>query len=144
MPVISVTRLKLGSLWFLPQFLWANNSINRQVARSRGFLRGRLLVDKGLTFWTTTAWNDEASLKAFRDSGPHKAAMRKLPAWCSEATSLHWTQESDNLPDWMQGYERILKDGRVVYVKSPSDRHKTKRFPAPRSLSKIQQEIRPR
>jgi antibiotic biosynthesis monooxygenase len=144
MPVVSVTRLKLRLIWFLPQFLWMNNSVNRQIVKAPGFLRGRLLVDKGFTFWTTTAWNDEASMRAFRDSGPHKRAMPRLPNWCSEATSVHWSQDNDQLPDWNSAYDRILKNGRVIYVKSPSDRQKEKRFSAPRASSKIQQELRPR
>jgi hypothetical protein len=144
MPVVSVTRLKLGSIWFLPQFLLANNAVNRQIIKAAGFLRGRLLVDKGFTFWTTTAWSDEASLRAFRDSGAHKRAMPRLPKWCSEATSVHWNQDNDQLPDWNGAYDRIVKNGRVIYVKAPSDRQKEKQFPAPRSSSKIQQELRPR
>jgi hypothetical protein len=144
MPVVSVTRLKLRSIWFLPQFLWMNNSINRQIVKAPGFVRGRLLVDKGFTFWTATAWNDEASMRGFRDSGAHRRAMPKLPEWCSEATSVHWNQDNNQLPDWNGAYDRILRNGRVIYVKSPSDRQKEKRFPAPRASSKIQQELRPR
>jgi len=144
MPIVSVTRLKLRSIWFLPQFLWMNSSVTRQIVKARGFLRGRLLVDKGLTFWTTTAWSDEVSLRAFRDSGVHKRAMPKLPTWCCEATSVHWNQDDDQLPDWNHAFDRVVKDGRVIYVKSPSDCQKGKRFPAPRSSSKIQQELRPR
>src|SRR5436853_2632705 len=100
MPIISVTRLRLRSILFLPQFIWTNTFVNRQIVRSRGFLRGRLLVDKALTFWTTTAWIDDSGMKAFRDSGAHKKAMRKLPDWCCESTSVHWIQDNDQLPDW--------------------------------------------
>jgi hypothetical protein len=144
MPIVSVTRLRLRSFRFLPQFLWMNNSVNRQIVKARGFLRGRLLVEKGFTFWTATAWVDEASMRAFRDSGAHKRAMPRLPNWCCEATSLHWTQDNDQLPDWNRAFDRAVKNGRVIYVKSPSDRQKDKRFPPPRSTSKIQQELRPR
>src|SRR5262245_44305071 len=117
MPVVSVTRLKLRSILVLPQFLLANNAVNRQIVKATGFLRGRLLLDKGFTFWTTTAWNDEASMRAFRDSGGHKRAMPRLPKWCSEATSVHWNQDNDQLPDWKDAHEHIVKDGRVIYVK---------------------------
>jgi len=144
MPVISVTRLKLRSLWFLPQFLWISNFINRQIVKASGFHRGRVFVDKGLTFWTTTAWNDEAGMQGFRDSGAHKRAMSRLPKWCSEGTSVHWNQDHDQLPDWNAAYDRILKNVRVTYVKAPSDRHKEKRFPASRPSSKVRQELLPR
>jgi hypothetical protein len=124
--------------------MWMNSFVNRQIVRSDGFLRGRLLIDKGLTSWTTTAWRDESSMKAFRDSDAHKRAMPKLAGWCTEATSVHWTQDSDALPDWKQAWNRLVKDGRVVYVKTPSESHKARRFPEPLSSSKIQQELRPR
>jgi hypothetical protein len=143
MPLISVTRLRLRSIWYLPQFLWINSLVNRQVVRTSGFLRGKLLADKRLTFWTTTAWTDVASMRAYRDSGPHKRAMPKLADWCSEATSVHWEQDSDQLPEWKQAHERLIRDGRVTYVKTPSADQKDRRFAEP-SDSRIRQELRPR
>jgi heme-degrading monooxygenase HmoA len=144
MPIVSVTRLRIRSLRFLLQFLWMNSFVKRQIVKSYGFLRGRLLVDKGFTFWTTTAWSDEASMRAFRDSAAHKRAMPRLQNWCSEATSVHWSQDSDELPDWTRAYDRILKNGHVVYVKAPSEFHKERRFAAPNVGSKMQQELRPK
>jgi len=143
MPIISVTRLRIRSFRFLPQFLWMNSAVKRQIIKAHGFLRGRLLVDKGFTFWTTTAWTDEASMRAFRDSAAHKRAMPKLQNWCSESTSVHWNQDNDELPDWNRAHDRIVKNGRVIYVKAPSEFQKEKRFPAPPSSSKMQQELRP-
>ena len=144
MPIISVTRLRLRSFGYLPQFLWANFLVNKQVVKAGGFLRGTLLVDKQLTFWTATAWSDVPVMKVFRDSGAHKQTMPKLQNWCCEATSMHWDQENDQLPDWKQAYDRLVKDGRALYVKKPSEHQKDRRFPAPHSTSKIQQELKPR
>ena len=103
-----------------------------------------MLGEKGLVFWTTTAWKDVAAMKAFRDSAAHKHTMPKLQGWCCEATSHHWDQENDQLPDWKQAYDRIVRDGRVIYLKAPSECQKDRRFPEPHVSSKIQQELRPR
>lgn len=121
-----------------------NLLVNRQITGMRGFLRARLLVDKKLTFWTASAWSDVPSMRSFRDSGAHKRAMPKLANWCSEATSVHWEQGDDQLPDWKKAYDGLVRDGRVIYVKIPSKDQKERRFAEPRSSSKIQQELRPR
>jgi hypothetical protein len=70
--------------------------------------------------------------------------MPKLASWCAEATSVHWEQADDQLPDWKNAHDRLLRDGRVIYVKIPSADQKERRFAEPRSSSKIQQELRPR
>ena len=144
MTFVSVTRLRLRSVRFLPSFLWSNFFVNGQIVRAKGFLRGRLLVDKKLTFWTTTAWSDVPCMRSFRDSGAHKRAMPKLANWCSESTSVHWEQENDQLPDWKQAYDRLVREGRVIYVNNASADQKERKFAEPRSSSKIQQELRPR
>jgi hypothetical protein len=144
MAVISVTRLRLRSVRFLPQFLWANFVVTRQIAKTSGFLRGRLFVDAELTFWTTTAWNDAGSLRSFRDSGAHKRAMPRLAKWCSEATTVHWDQLDDHLPDWKQAYDRLVREGRVIYVNNPSEFQKERKFPEPRLSGRLQRALTPR
>jgi hypothetical protein len=144
MAVVSVTRLRLRSFRFLPQFLWANFLVKRQIVKAPGLRRARLFVDARLTFWTMTAWNDAASMRSFRDSGAHKRAMPRLVNWCSESTSVHWDQESDELPGWKHAYDRLVHDGRVIHVKAPSVHQKARNFPEPRSAGRLQQDLRPR
>jgi heme-degrading monooxygenase HmoA len=78
MPLISVTRLRVRSFIYLPQFFWDTFKSTRQAEHSVGFLGGRLLVNRKNVFWTMTAWKDEAAMNAFRIGGAHRKAMPKL------------------------------------------------------------------
>jgi heme-degrading monooxygenase HmoA len=86
MPFISITRLRIHSIFILPKFMLANEASVKQLRKIDGFLKGKELIDKGLTFWTLTMWRDEIAMKAFRNSIPHRKAMQKLPSWCCEAS----------------------------------------------------------
>lgn len=143
MPLISVTRLRLRSIRFVPALLWHGRLVTREIIRVQGFLTGKLFVDAKLTVWTMTAWNDLTSMRAFRDTGAHKRVMPHLANWCSEATSVHWEQESDHLPDWERAYERLVREGRVIYVKKPSGNQRERRFPEPCMPGRVQRDLRP-
>ena len=128
---VSATRLKLRSLFFLPALFRADSAAAKQLVITPGFLKGKQLFDKGLTFWTLTMYADADAMKQFRNSQPHQLAMRKLPDWCSEGTYAHWTQEEDELPDWHTVHEKIVGEGKVTKVRKPSSRQLTKSFPKP-------------
>ena len=98
MPFISLTRLRIRSIRFLPFFFIHTTRSMRQVRRAPGFLAGALLPDKHLTFWTMTAWDSEESMRQFMISGAHKAAMTHLIHWCDEASVTHWTHPSLHSP----------------------------------------------
>src|SRR2546430_333120 len=99
MAIVSITRLRLRSVLFLPRFLWLNERVVRQIVRSPGFREGKLLLDAHLTFWTMTSWDDEASMRAYRDAGAHRAAMPKLASWCDESSLARFDDRAD-LPTW--------------------------------------------
>ena len=44
---------------------------------------------------------DEAAMRAYMTSGFHSRVMPKLFRWCDEASVVHWTQDSDDAPDWL-------------------------------------------
>jgi hypothetical protein len=111
MVLMSVTRLRVRSFIFLPQFLWNTFKSMRQVERSPGFLGGRLLVNAKNVFWTMTAWKDEAAMNPYRIGGAHRRAMPKLLNWCNEAAVAHWTQESSEIPFWHEVPVRMAKEG---------------------------------
>jgi hypothetical protein len=87
MALISVTRLRVRSFIYLPQFFWHTFKSIRQAERSSGFLGGRLLVNAKNVFWTMTAWKDQAAMNAYRTGGAHRRAMPKLLNWCNEAAN---------------------------------------------------------
>jgi len=129
--VIAATRLHLRSWFYLAPFLWRTFLTSRQVARAAGFIGGRLLIDKYAAFWTVTGWQNEAVMRAYRDSGAHRAAMPNLRLWCDESTAAHWPGESGTLPAWGEIHRRLVLEGRASPVERPSAKHSFKQFPAP-------------
>lgn len=131
MTFISVTRLRIRSVWFMPRFaLHAINS-QRQCRQAQGFLGGSLLPDRKLTFWTMTLWQDQAAMRAYMAAGAHLKAMPKLQKWCDEASVVHWTQDDSTPPSWEEADQRMRTLGRPSKVRHPSVKHASLGFAAP-------------
>ena len=103
-----------------------------QARRSPGFRGLRLLADRRLTFWTATAWDDLASMKAFRAAGAHRAAMPRLARWCDEASVTRWVGPASSLGDWTAAHARMVAEGEASHVGQPSPGHLARRWDAPR------------
>jgi len=142
MAFVSVTRLRVRSIFFLPQFLVYAIRSSRQAQKSTGFVGGRLMVNAGYVFWTLTVWTASKAMDAYRSSGVHRAAMPRLLHWCDEASVTHWTQDSDAVPAWDEAYQRMLKEGRSSKVNHPSAAHLAHEIPAPRS-GRLANDLRP-
>ena len=142
MVLISVTRLRVRSLIYLPQFLWDTFKSMRQAERSSGFLGGRLLVNAKSVFWTMTAWKDEVAMNAYRTGGAHRGAMPKLLNWCNEAAVVHWIQESSEIPVWHEVQHHMAKDGKLSKVNHPSPAQASNHIPGPEP-SRVQRELKP-
>lgn len=142
--LVSLTRLRLRSWWYMPAFLIANERAFAQLVRSAGFAGGKLLVDAHRTFWTITVWQSEKDMRAFRSSGAHSEAMRHLPRWCDEASVAHWNQGTTDLPAWTEAHERMRKTGRPSRVEKPSPAHERFEVPPPRLRPLIERTARPK
>lgn len=118
--------------------------MKRQVVRSSGFAGGRLLIDPHRTYWTLTVWRDEKAMKTFRGSGAHASVMPRLPKWCDEAAYAHWETVDATVPEWLEAYEHLVKDGRLSRVENPSAGHQARRFPMPRLRPLIGATLKPR
>ncbi len=130
---VSVTRLRLRSMWFLPHFaLHALGSL-RQCKQADGFLHGSVLPDRKLTFWTMTLWRDDAAMRAYMAGGAHRKAMPKLLNWCDEASVVHWTQDHPTPPAWEEAARRMRTEGRPSKVRQPSAVHASLGFAEPRT-----------
>jgi hypothetical protein len=140
---VSITRLRVRSIRYLPQFLWTTNLAMRQVVRSAGFRRGRLLADAHRTYWTVTIWENEKEMKAYRGAQAHGKAMPRLAGWCDEAAYTHWEQEGDSPPSWDVVWERLVEDGRLSRVAHPSSGHEARIFPKPRLKPMIGTDLKP-
>ena len=132
MPLISVTRLRVRSIRYLPGFLLFTILSARQAKRAPGNLGMGALRDANSTLWTRTAWRDEAAMRAFMTAPPHRRAMAKLLDWCDEASVVHWTQESSALPDWREAHRKMVADGRRSKVNHPSPAHEAYQIPPPK------------
>ena len=129
MPFISVTRLRVKSIFFLLPFIRANEASVKEIKKSKGFLKGKELIDKKLTFWTITIWENEESMKEFRSSTSHRIAMQHLPKWCDEASYHHWVQEETEFPTWDNISEKLYSEGRLSKVRNPSKAQVENQFP---------------
>jgi hypothetical protein len=142
MALISVTRLRVRSVIYLPQFFWNTFKSMRQAERSAGFLGGRLLVNAKNVFWTVTIWKDAVAMNAYRTGGAHRRAMPKLLNWCDEAAVVHWTQESSEIPSWQEVHQRMVGEGKPSKVNHPSPDQASKHIPAPEP-SRIERILKP-
>lgn len=131
---VSVTRLRVRSVINLPRFFMANEASLKAIKTADGFLAGKELMDKNLTFWTATIWKSAEAMKHFRNNGPHQVAMRNLPEWCSEAAYVHWEQQGNTLPGWLPAYQKLLTEGRLTKVRQPSLQQTGMNYPPPQWL----------
>lgn len=136
MPLISVTRLRVRSFRYLPAFLLYSLRSSRQAKRAPGNLGVGLLNDANGAYWTRTAWQDDSAMRTFMTAPPHLRAMPKLMDWCDEASVVHWTQESPELPDWLEAHRRLAAEGRRSKVRHPSPAHEAYSIPVPKILAR--------
>ena len=129
---VSVTRLRIIKLRFLPKFVKLTLMSLSQTKKAYGFVRGSVLADRKLTFWTLTTWRSEADMRTFMSSGQHKVDMPYLLEWCDEASVVHWEQLAVDLPSWSLAARRMKIDGRPSKVRNPSAGHLSLAFAEPR------------
>ena len=141
MPCVSVTRLRLRSRRFLPQFYYYTWAIAQQARRSSGFLKGRLFMGtdrfplagmfygRQPGYWTITMWEDQEAMLAFRDRPPHRSAMPKSARWVQEASTVHWWREAEELPSLREAHDKMREDGRLMPSDHPSEAHASGRIP---------------
>ena len=130
MPFVSVTRLRVKSILYLIPFMRANEASVKALKASTGLLKGKELIDKKLTFWTITLWENEEAMKGFRGSEAHRKAMQYLPKWCNEASYHHWIQEQDEFPGWDTIAEKLFSEGKLSKVRTPSSAQVNNQFPS--------------
>ena len=133
MTFVSLTRLRIRSVRYLPMFVVHTLRSLRQVKRAPGFRSGALLPDRSWTFWTLTLWDSQEAMRQFMISGAHKAAMPHLLVWCDEASVAHWEQADAMLPSWEEADRRMRETGRASKVRNPSRNHAGLTYRTPRT-----------
>jgi heme-degrading monooxygenase HmoA len=135
MMFVSLTRLRIRSVRFLPFFAFYTFRTLRQVKKAPGFQDGALLTDRRWTFWTMTAWDTQQNMRQFMTTAAHKEAMPKLLHWCDEASVAHWTQPEAGLPAWTEADRQMRAIGRASKVLHPSAQHATMTYDTPRTTA---------
>ncbi|ARV60132.1 hypothetical protein BZZ01_17210 [Nostocales cyanobacterium HT-58-2] len=108
---VSSTYIQLKSPLYIPLVMFYLLRTALQVERASGKLNIRYrYMDR--KYWTLSLWQDEASMKAYRNQGVHRQVMPKLSKWSSEAGFVNWYQESAKLPDWQIVEKRMQETGR--------------------------------
>jgi hypothetical protein len=134
---VSLTRLRIRSIRFVPLFaLHAFRSI-QQVKMAPGFQGGAVLPDRDWAYWTMTAWDSQENMRRFMATGSHKAAMPHLLFWCDEASVAHWEQAETSLPSWPEVDKRMREEGRVSKVLNPSPQHASLSYKVPRGTGSV-------
>jgi hypothetical protein len=131
MPVIVVTRLRLRDPAFFDEFFTSAVAVVEQATNSAGNLGADVLADANNTYWTRTAWQGRDLMDAFVGSEPHLSTMGRIDDWCDEATFVDWEQADADLPDWQDGYGRLIASGKAASLTHTTDAHRTRDFPAP-------------
>ncbi len=143
MTFVSITRLRLRSLRFFPLFAVHTLASTRQVRSAPGLILGRFGLEGVTDFWTLTAWQDAASMRAYRNTAAHMKAMPKLLGWCDEASVVHWEQPGDILPSAAEALRRMVSEGRISKVRHPSPGHAAGQIAPDRRMPKLQPEFKP-
>jgi hypothetical protein len=120
---ISITRLRVRSIFYIPLFMLHAFRSATQAQTSEGIMDVATRVEAWDTHWTKTVWNEEESMRRFRNSGAHQLAMRLLAEMCSEASYVRWQQETPEPPTWEEAHQRMLAQGKLSKVKHPSAFH---------------------
>ncbi len=131
MPVIVVTRLRLGNPALFDEFFAAAVAVVTQAQGTDGNLGADVLADANNVYWTRTAWQARGPMQTFVGSEPHLTTMSRIDGWCDEATFIDWEQDSPSLPDWQTGYDRLIEAGQAASLTNASGAHHTRAFPAP-------------
>ncbi len=130
---VSLTRLRVRSIRFLPFFAFHSLRSIRQIRKAPGFQTGSLLPDRNRTYWTMTAWDSQESMRQYMTAGAHKQAMPHLLDWCDEASVAHWTQQESTLPGWEEADRKMREIGRASKVRHPSSNHAGLTYSEPRT-----------
>ncbi len=94
-----LSYLPLKSYWrVLPFFLYTAQVV-KQLASAPGLL-GYSVLARPLSkrFWTLSAWDGEAALRAFVQHPPHVRIMVKLTPHMGETRFVRWTVKGSQLP----------------------------------------------
>src|SRR5580658_1008679 len=113
---VMASRLELRRLRDVPSFLAAALRIRRQMLGSPGML-GMSLIARPTrrTFWTLSAWQDQASLSAAVGRHPHREIMKRFRPRMAGSSFVTWTAPATALPVSWDEARRHLQNSDAVH-----------------------------
>ena len=107
--VLTLTRLPLRSYLRIPRIMRATLRIMRALKSSDGLVGYSLKADLlRKTFWTVSAWRDDAAVVEFVSSDTHRAAMVRLQPHIVQPWIETLTVSGSELPPkWSEIARRI-------------------------------------
>lgn len=105
---VSITGLKVKSIWKIILFLRHAMASKKQVDRSPGILFSAVKRINGIEH-TLTAWENQECMRKFIYSGAHKHAIK---AFRKIATGKTFGYESNQLPSWEEVHDLWNKNGK--------------------------------
>lgn len=96
---ISATKIKITSIIGLIRFLKIVGKVTEQIKPVDGL---EFIELKG--FSTLTGWKSLEAMKAFRNHGPHKEAM-KMAGKIGKTKSVSW--EAESKPSWTTAKQKL-------------------------------------
>lgn len=112
---VMASRLELRRLRDVPSFLAAALRIRRQMLSSPGAL-GVSLIARPMhrTFWTLSAWQDQAALSAAVGREPHRQIMKRFRPRMAGSSFVTWTAQATALPiPWDDALHHLEKPDTV-------------------------------
>ncbi|MFC5751189.1 DUF3291 domain-containing protein [Actinomadura rugatobispora] len=107
--LVMASRLEVRSLRHVPGFLAASLVLWRQARGAPGAVGvGLRAWPLRRTFWTVSAWEDEAAIRAYAGTEPHRSTMRRKRAVMRESDFVFWNVPAGDLPvSWEEVERRI-------------------------------------
>lgn len=108
--VVSLTSLRLKSLWGFFVLSWWGFKITLQARKSKGFVQMKN-TGSGYLHFTASIWESVEDAKAFAHSGQHLRAMKEMKSFANEVRIL--TFPGHEIPDWKEVRNLLEQKGRV-------------------------------
>ncbi|MFD0899103.1 DUF3291 domain-containing protein [Actinomadura sediminis] len=112
--VVMASRFEVRSLRHVPGFFLASLALLRQARTApgaHGFTLKAELAKR--TFWTLSAWRDDAALRAYAAAEPHRSTMRRKRGVMRDSTFVFWSVTGSELPiDWADAQRRLAAEAR--------------------------------
>jgi len=112
--IVIGSRLELRHYRDIPRFMRAAMQVRKQVHQSSGAVGVSLIAQPARkTFWTLSAWADQASLDAFVVSRPHLDVMSRFHDRLSNPQFTTWTLPRTDMPKPGSTAKNLWRDART-------------------------------